>query len=89
MAILEPADVWCADVLDWPRLIAHDGFQALGMTQRVSRANGASLETTRCPIRIDGALLTSLRGSPKVGEHSAAIRAELGVGERVIDANER
>ena len=43
----------------WPRLLAHDGFAALGMTQRVSRANGAALETTRCPIRVDGGLLTS------------------------------
>jgi len=31
------------------------------MTQTVRRANGATLETTRCPIRIDGARLTSPR----------------------------
>ena len=79
LAILEPADVWCSDVLDWPRLRAHGGFQALGMTQRVNRANGAALETTRCPVRIDGGLLTSPRGAPAVGEDSTAIRAELGV----------
>ena len=77
LAILEPADVWCSDVLDWTRLLAHDGFAALGMTQRVSRANGATLETTRCPIRIDGALLTSARGAPVVGEDTAFIRTEL------------
>ena len=81
LAILEPADVWCADVFTWPQLRAHGGFQALGMTQTVSRANGAALETTRCPIRIDGALLTSPRGAPVVGEHTAAIRAELGLHE--------
>jgi CoA:oxalate CoA-transferase len=80
LAILEQADVWCADVLDWARLRAHAGFQVLGMTQRVTRANGAALETTRCPIRIDGALLTSPRAAPTVGEHTAAIRAELGEG---------
>jgi CoA:oxalate CoA-transferase len=79
LAILEPADIWCADVLDWSRLLAHEGFAALGMTQRVSRANGAALDTTRCPIRIDGALLTSARGAPTVGEDTAAIRAELGL----------
>jgi crotonobetainyl-CoA:carnitine CoA-transferase CaiB-like acyl-CoA transferase len=49
------------------------------MTQRVARANGAALETTRCPIRIDGGLLTSPRGAPAVGEDTAAIRAELGI----------
>jgi crotonobetainyl-CoA:carnitine CoA-transferase CaiB-like acyl-CoA transferase len=79
LAILEPADVWCADVLDWSRLRAHDAFQALGMTQRVARLNGATLETTRCPIRIDGALLTADRGAPTVGQDTAAIRDELGM----------
>lgn len=77
LAVLEPADVWCADVLDWPRLIAHPAFQALGMIQRVQRRNGAALETTRCPIRIDGGLLTSSRGAPSVGEDNAAIDAFL------------
>jgi len=75
--ILEPADVWCADVLSWPRLMAHDGFRLLQMTQKVSRANGASLETTRCPIRIDGSILASPLGAPKVGEHNATLRKEF------------
>ena len=79
LAILEPADVWCADVLTWDALRAHEGFHVLGMTQRVSRRNGASLETTRCPIRIDGSLLTSPRGAPAIGEDTAVIRAELGI----------
>ena len=79
LSILEPADVWCADVLDWSRLRAHDAFHALGMTQRVARPNGAALETTRCPIRIDGALLTADRGAPTVGQDTAAIRDELGM----------
>ncbi len=81
LAILEPVDVWCADVFTWPRLRDHDGFQVLGMTQHVARANGASLETTRCPIRIDGGLLTSARGAPAVGEHTAAIRGEMALGK--------
>ena len=77
LAILEPADVWCADVLTWPRLMAHEGFRVLNMTQKVSRANGASLETTRCPIRVDGKILTSPLGAPKAGEHNAAVRKEF------------
>jgi CoA:oxalate CoA-transferase len=74
---LEPAGYWCADVLTWPRLIEHAAFTALQMTQRVSRANGATLETTRCPIRIDGARLTSPVGAPRVGEHTAEIAREF------------
>lgn len=77
LEILEPADVWCADVLNWTRLRQHEGFRALQMTQRVERTNGASMETTRCPIRIDGQLLTASRGAPTIGEDSEAIRAEL------------
>lgn len=79
LEILEPADVWCADVLDWTRLRAHDAFQALAMTQRVTRPSGAALETTRCPIRIDGGLLTASRGAPTIGQDTAAIRDELGM----------
>ncbi len=79
LALLEPADYWCADVLTWDRLMATDAFAALKMTQRVSRANGASLETTRCPIRIDGAILTDARGAPRVGEDTAAIIGEFGL----------
>jgi len=77
LAILEPADIWCADVLTWPRLMAHGGFRVLNLIQKVSRANGASLETTRCPIRVDGKILTSSLGAPKVGEHNAVVREEF------------
>jgi len=77
LSLLEPADVWCADVLDWPRLLRHDGFRALAMTQTVARPNGASLETTRCPIRIDGGILTSPVGAPTVGQDDDALRAWL------------
>ena len=81
LAILEPADVWCADVLDWPRLLAHDAFAALEMTQEVHRANGASLRTTRCPIRIDGRLLTSALGAPRVGEANPVLDREFALAD--------
>ncbi len=76
---LEAADYWCADVLTWPRLIEHEAFQVLRMTQTVRRPNGATLETIRCPIRIDGARLTSPLGAPKVGEHNQEIAREFGL----------
>ncbi len=77
LSILEPADVWCADVLNWPRLLEHEGFKVLNMTQTVRRGNGAELVTTRCPIRIDGAILTSPTGAPKIGEHNRLIGQEF------------
>lgn len=82
LAILEPADVWCADVLTWPRLIASDAFAALAMVQEVTRANGAAMRTTRCPIRIDGGLLSSGKASPRVGEQTQRITDEFDLADR-------
>lgn len=75
--VLEPADVWCADVLTWPRLFEHEGFKVLDMIQEVSRKNGASLLTTRCPIRVDGEVLKSPVGSPRIGEHNDEILEKM------------
>lgn len=74
---LEAADYWCADVLTWERLMAHEGFRSLQMTQTVRRANGAAMETTRCPIKVDGIPLTSEIGSPKIGEHTEQVSEQL------------
>ncbi|PUA18879.1 CaiB/BaiF CoA-transferase family protein [Glaciimonas sp. PCH181] len=76
---LEPADYWCAPVMDWPEMLAHDGFKVLDFLQPVTRDNGQALVTTRCPIRIDGAVLKDGRASPRVGEHTAQINAEYAV----------
>jgi crotonobetainyl-CoA:carnitine CoA-transferase CaiB-like acyl-CoA transferase len=76
---LEPADYWCAEVLNWAQLWATPAFQALNFEQTVRREGGPELKTTRCPIRIDGQLLTAPRGAPKVGQHTARIAAEFGL----------
>ncbi len=78
LAILEPADVWCAKVLQWPELLESDGFKALDMLQRVEREDGVSILTTRSPIRVDGERPPASRAAPTVGQHSAAILRELG-----------
>jgi crotonobetainyl-CoA:carnitine CoA-transferase CaiB-like acyl-CoA transferase len=77
LSILEPADIWCAHVLDWQRLLQHDACKALGMFQTVRRGTGTTYQTTRCPIRIDGRRLYSERGSPDLGEHTQRITREL------------
>jgi len=77
LSILEPADIWCADVLSWDKLFAHDGFKALQMIQNVKMGDGFEYQTTRCPIKIDGEYLTSSLGSPSIGEHTAKILSEL------------
>jgi crotonobetainyl-CoA:carnitine CoA-transferase CaiB-like acyl-CoA transferase len=79
LAILEPADIWCADVLDWQRLRAHEAYRTLGMEQTVQKGNGFTYKTTRCPIRINGQRFYAEAGSPDIGEHNRAIREEFGL----------
>ncbi len=76
---LRPADVWCAEVLDWPRLLQSEAFGLLDMLQTVRRSDGTPVRTTRAPLRIDGTRASSPRGAPRVGEHSARLRAEFGL----------
>jgi len=57
--------------MNWPELLAHEGFKVLDMLQDVVRPSGAAVRTTRCPIRIDGARPASTLASPKIGEHNA------------------
>jgi crotonobetainyl-CoA:carnitine CoA-transferase CaiB-like acyl-CoA transferase len=77
LSILEPADIWCANVLSWPQLMQEEAFAALDFIQEVVRRDGVSLRTTRCPIRIDGEIYKSPKGAPRVGQHTEAILAEL------------
>jgi CoA:oxalate CoA-transferase len=74
---LEPADIWCADVLTWDRLLDHEGFKVLDMIQEVSMSDGYRYQTTRCPIRIDGEVLAADKGAPKLGEHTGSILEEI------------
>ena len=77
LAILQPADVWCAAVLEWPELLASDGFLGLDMLQTVTRPDDVSIQTTRAPLRIDGVRPSTVRAAPRIGEHTAALRAEF------------
>jgi crotonobetainyl-CoA:carnitine CoA-transferase CaiB-like acyl-CoA transferase len=79
LSILEPADVWCADVFSWSRLVEHEAFQALDMIQDVTCRDGSILRTTRCPIRIDGEIYKSSHGAPRVGQHTESIAEEFGL----------
>lgn len=78
LALLEPAGIWAAPVLDWPALMAEPAFAALHATQQVRSLDGAALTLTRCPIRVDGAILTSPRAAPRLGADRLSIDRELG-----------
>jgi len=79
LAVLEPADIWCAKVLEWDELMASEGFKALDMLQTVTRDDGVSILTTRSPLRIDGQRTQTHRAAPLIGEQSARIRKEFGL----------
>ena len=73
LEILEAADIWCSEILDFEQLRKHEGYRTLKMEQEVVTGSGIALTTTRCPIRIDGELLISRQGAPVLGEHTGTI----------------
>ncbi|HEY8595124.1 MAG TPA: CaiB/BaiF CoA-transferase family protein [Devosiaceae bacterium] len=79
LSILEPADIWCAKVMDWAELLDSEGFNALDMLQLVEREDNVHITTTSSPIRIDGTRPKRDRAAPRIGEHGAAIRKEFGL----------
>src|ERR1700722_18996976 len=79
LEILNAADIWCAEVLDWPELFASQAFAQLAMIQTLKDDRGIQILTTRLPIRLDGSLLTSERLAPRVGQHTDTIQREFGL----------
>lgn len=79
LSILEPADIWCARVLNYEELMQEEGYKVLNMEMVVKTSNGLSVTTTRCPIRVDGHILVSKTGAPALGEHNEAIGRQFGL----------
>jgi len=80
LALLEPADIWCAEVLDWPRLMQSATFRALDLVHEVTRGDGLRLSALRGPLRFDGRRSAGNgRAAPAIGADSARIRAEFGL----------
>ena len=75
--ILEPADIWAAEVLDWPKLLQTSAFRQLDMLQTVTRGDGASVQTTASPIRVNGVRHKNELAAPTIGSQSDKIRAEF------------
>jgi len=79
LSLLDPADIWCAKVLQWPELLNGEGFAVLDMLHTVHRGDEVAVTTTRSPVRIDGQRPRSTRAAPTLGAHSTAIREEFGL----------
>lgn len=76
LAILEPADIWCADVYNYEDLLASEGYKVLNMEQWVVSDN-LKIKTTGCPVRVDGKRLVSEKGAPLLGEDNEKIIKEF------------
>lgn len=79
LTVLEKADIWCAPVMDYDELVQQEGYRSLNMEITVQTTNGLSVTTTRCPLRVDGALLVSQKGAPQLGEHNEEIDQQFGI----------
>jgi CoA:oxalate CoA-transferase len=77
LSLLAGPDIYCEEVLSWEELFKEEGFKMLDMIQEITRDNGHSILTTRCPITINGQIFKSEKGSPKVGENTKQIINEL------------
>jgi len=75
--ILQPADVWCSEVLEWDKMMEHEGFKVLDMLQRIKRFDGLDIETLRCPIRFDDEIFKSEVAAPLIGQHTKKISEEF------------
>jgi CoA:oxalate CoA-transferase len=79
LEILDAADIWCAEVLDWPKLFSSEAFREIDMVQTLTDGRDIEVLTTRCPIRLDRRILKSPQLAPRVGQHTQTIQKEFGL----------
>ena len=81
LAILEPLDIWCSEILTYAQSLHHDAFEAMGVKQNVVLPDGQELSTTRCPIRIDHTRLYSPVAAPRPGQQTDIINQQFNLTE--------
>lgn len=77
LAVLQPADIWCSEVLDWPAVLASEAYRLLDFEQVIRRSGSPAMNALRGPIRIDGKALKSERAAPVLGADRDRILDEL------------
>lgn len=77
LAVLQPADIWCSEVLDWPEMLASEAFGRLDFEQVIARNGRVRLHALRGPIRINGQTLKSDRAAPSLGADRDQILQDL------------
>ncbi len=77
LAVLQPADIWCSEVLSWPEMRATEAYQLLDLEQTITRNGSVQLEMLRAPIRYNGATLKSDVAAPELGQDTQRVLAPL------------
>lgn len=75
LSVLQPADIWCSEVLTWPEMRATEAYQRLDLEQTITRNGSVRLDTLRAPIRLNGATLKSDRAAPELGQDTQSVLA--------------
>ncbi|MFA4870550.1 MAG: CaiB/BaiF CoA-transferase family protein [Pedobacter sp.] len=75
--LLEPAEIWCTEVLNYKEAIELDVFKNQKIRQQLDLGNGRTIDTTRAPIRIDGHKLYATKAAPKIGADNEKINKEF------------
>ncbi|SMD03656.1 CaiB/BaiF CoA transferase family protein [Pedobacter nyackensis] len=77
LSVLEPADIWCAAVLNYKEAVELEVFKNQQIKQQLDLGNGRTIDTTRSPIRIDGNKLYAAKAAPKIGADNKKINNEF------------
>jgi CoA:oxalate CoA-transferase len=77
LSLLDPADIWCAAVLNYKEATELAIFKNQQISQRLDLGSGKTIETTRSPIRIDTQKLYAPKAAPKIGADNEKINKEF------------
>ena len=75
LSVLQPADIWCSEVLNWNEMRETDAYKRLDLEQTIVRNGTVRLETLRSPIRYNGATLKCDRAAPELGQDTDRVLA--------------
>jgi crotonobetainyl-CoA:carnitine CoA-transferase CaiB-like acyl-CoA transferase len=78
LAALQPADIWCAEVMDWPALRTHPVWAQLAIDRTFAR-DGFAFHGIAGPLRLNGARPAPVTAAPRLGADTATIITDFGL----------
>ncbi len=78
LSVLQPADIWCAEVMDWPSLRRHPVWAQLGMDRTFAR-DGFAFDGIAGPLRLNGVRPAPATAAPRLGADTGRIITDFGL----------